>query len=321
METKMDTQKTAAANATLGFWYGVLAYITWGVLPLYWKLLQAVPALEILAHRIFWSFIFMALYLLCSAGRRSLAGIFSHRKKLLFIFLCGIIISLNWYTFIYAVNSDQVIEASMGYYINPLVVVFLGVVVLKEKLNRWQGLSIIMAATGVMIITLQYGKVPWIALFLAVSFALYGLTKKLVGADPITGLALETLIVMPVALFYIVSREASGVGALAAGPWLTGLILAGAGVVTAMPLLWYARGVQLSQFSMMGFLQFIAPTISLLLGIFVFKEYFSFTHVISFCFIWAALLIFTLANLGVLKHKPATGATAKAVDAPVVPHK
>lgn len=272
-----------------------------GCVSLYWKMLQIVPAMEILAHRIFWSFIFVGSLLIFSGGWGRVAELLSQRRKLFFFFLCGVIISFNWFIFIYAVNSGRVIETSMGYYINPLVFVLLGVVVLKEKLTQWQGIAIILATIGVLIITLQYGKVPWIALCLAISFAIYGLTKKMVGGDPVTGLALETFIVMPVALAYIIGMEFSGGGSLGKIPLSTMLILAGSGVATATPLLWFAKGLEKSNLSMMGFLQYIAPTISLLLGIFVFKEFFSVSHFVSFCFIWVGLIIFTLANLGMLK--------------------
>ena len=297
----METQKAATVDA-LGIWFGVLAYSIWGILPLYWKLLDDMPALEILAHRILWSFIFTAIILLVTHGWKILISALANRKKMILIFSCGFLISLNWFTYIYAVNSNHVIDASMGYYINPLVVVLLGMTVLKEKLNRWQGAAIVLAAIGVLIRTFQYGNVPWIALILAASFALYGLIKKIIAVDSITGLALETFIVMPIALLYIINLEVKGMGTLGAAPLQTVLILACSGIFTSVPLLLYAKGVQKIKFSMMGFLQYITPSINLVLGIFVFKEYFSVSYLISFCFIWAALLNFTLANLGLLKE-------------------
>ncbi len=286
-----------------GLLSGILAYTIWGLLPLYWKLLDHIPAVEILAHRIFWSFVFTAIVLLATGGWGRLVGVLRERKKLVFVFLCGFIISLNWGTYIYAVNSNHVIEASMGYYINPLVVVLLSITILKESLGRWQAIAIILAAIGVLIITWQYGRVPWIALLLASSFALYGLIKKMVNADPVTGLVLETFIVMPAALAYIAGLEMKGVGAMGTNsPWLVAL-LACSGIFTSVPLLLYARGVRLIKFSMMGFLQYITPTINLVLGVFVFKEHFSAAHLASFCFIWVALIIFTLANVGLLKEQ------------------
>ncbi len=287
---------------TSGIFYGIAAYTLWGLLPLYWKLLEAVPAVEILAHRILWSFVFMGLIIIASGGGKIFAAVLADRKKLLLMFLCGVIISANWFTYIYAVNTGFVIEASMGYYINPLVVVLLGVTVLKEKLTRWQFTALVLAFLGVSLITVQYGRVPWMALVLAFTFALYGLIKKMAAVNPVTGLVLETAIVTPLALMFIVSLETGGTGALGTMPVLIAFILAGAGVATATPLLLFARGIEKTTFSMMGFLQYIAPTLSLFLGVFVFREHFSPVHFISFCFIWVALIIFTLSRTGVLKE-------------------
>jgi len=287
---------------TAGVIYGTFAYTLWGLLPLYWNLMEAVPAIEILAHRIFWSFVVVSLVIILTGRWASLFASMADKKKLMLIFLCGFIISLNWFTYIYAVNTGFVIEASMGYYINPLVVVLLGVTVFKEKLGRWQLAALIIAATGVMIITLQYGRIPWIALVLAFTFASYGMIKKIIRLDPVSGLVLETFIVTPIALFYILSLEYTGVGALGSVAWPLKFVLAGTGIITATPLFLYAKGIEKTTFSMMGFLQYIAPTINLILGIFVFREYFSVTHLVSFCFIWVALVIFTLANIGFLKE-------------------
>jgi len=285
---------------TAGVLYGFFAFVLWGLLPLYWKLLEAVPAVEILAHRIFWSFVVVTLVIMLTGGWKTFLASLTDKKKLILIFCCGFIISLNWFTYIYAVNSGFVIEASMGYYINPLVVVLLGMTVFRERLGRWQLTALLLATAGVLLITLQYGRIPWIALLLAGTFASYGLIKKIIRLDPVSGLVLETFIIMPIALLYIFGLERSGTGALGTMPLYTGFILAGTGIITATPLFLYARGIEKTTFSMMGFLQYIAPTINLLLGIFVFREYFSLTHLISFCFIWAALIIFTLSNVGIL---------------------
>jgi chloramphenicol-sensitive protein RarD len=294
----MQTEKEQAK----GIWYGVSAYAAWGVLPLYWKLLQAVPAQEILAHRILWSFIFVSALLAFNGGLRPVLQVFRNKRDFFLICVSGCLISLNWFTYIWAVNSGQVIEASMGYYINPLVVVLLGVCVLKERLTRWQTLAIALAAAGVMMITVQYGRVPFVALILAFTFALYGLAKKLIQVDSLTGLALETMIVMPVALIYILTREIQGVGALGLVSPATAMILLGSGIATATPLLLFAKGVRLIRFSTVGFLQYLAPTLSLILGVFVFKESFSAGHMLSFGFIWAGLLIFLLSNIGLIRE-------------------
>jgi len=299
----MNVNIVDAEKNRIGIWYGVIAFTLWGFLPLYWKLLKVVPPLEILFHRIFWSFIFMIIIVTVTRDWEAILKVMFNTKKLLLVFFAGILISVNWYVYIYAVNTNQVIEASMGYFINPLVMVILGVIVFKEKLGRWQLTALILAAIGVMIITVQYGRVPWIAFYLAGSFGLYGLVKKIVAIDSITGLTLETLIVMPFALFFILRLELSGTGTFSTAPLYLSAILVGIGVITAVPLLLYARGIEKTTFSMMGFLQYIAPSINLFLGIFVFQEYFSLSHFISFCFIWVGLAIFTLANVGLLKEK------------------
>lgn len=293
----IDAEKNKA-----GIIYGASSFALWGILPLYWKLLKAVPPLEILYHRIFWSFIIMVAVVFISKKWKSMFVVFSDVRKLVPVFLCGVLISINWYIYIYAVNTDQVIEASMGYYMNPLVMVLLGVTVFKERLNRLQLSAIVLAALGVIIVTVQYGRVPWIALVLACSFASYGLVKKMVAVEPIIGLTMETLIVMPVALFFILKLETGGTGTFATAPLALSLILAGSGIVTATPLLLYARGIEKTTFSMIGFLQYIAPSINLFLGIFVFREHFTMSHLISFCFIWAGLVIFTMSNVGILKE-------------------
>jgi chloramphenicol-sensitive protein RarD len=244
----------------------------------------------------------MVAVVLLSNKWSDLKLVFSDLRRLGLVFLCGLLISVNWYIYIYAVNTDQVIEASMGYYMNPLVMVLLGVTVFKERLNRWQISAIVLAALGVIIVTVQYGRVPWIALVLACSFATYGLVKKMVAVDSIIGLTTETLIVMPLAFFFILKLETGGVGTFVSAPFTLSLILAGSGIVTAIPLLLYARGIEKTTFSMIGFLQYIAPSINLFLGIFVFREQFTLSHLISFCFIWAGLLIFTMSNVGILRE-------------------
>ena len=292
----MENQNQTGQD-TGGILYGVLAYTVWGVLPLYWKLLHVVPALEILSHRIIWSFVFVSLILCYTRGWQRVVTVIRDTKNLIYLFLCGFLISSNWFTYIWAVNSGYVIEASMGYYINPLVVFLLGVLILKEKLTHWQVLAIGLAAAGVMVMTIHYGRFPWIALTLAVTFAFYGLSKKLIQVDSLTGIALETAVVTPIALIYIINRQIHGIGAIGSIPLPATLILFGAGIVTATPLLWFAIGAKRVRFTVLGFLQYIAPTISLLAGVFIIKEKFTPTHLVSFTLIWLGLLIFIVFNL------------------------
>ncbi len=291
----------AMTHHASGTVYAASAYVAWGLLPLYWRLLEAVPATEILAHRIFWSFIFTASILALTGGWRTLPAAFAEKRKLAVLLASGVLISFNWYTYIWAVNSGFVIQASMGYYIAPLVSVLLGVTVLKEHLTRWQAMAAILAALGVTILTVQYGQIPWVALILAFSFSLYGLAKKFASVGSVTGLAVETSVVTPVAAFYIAFLAIRGSSAPAEGlPHL--VLLAGAGVVTALPLLFFAHGAKRIKLSTIGFLQYIAPTLTLMLGIFVFQEHFSTVHLISFGFIWTGLALYTASNFRSLQR-------------------
>lgn len=298
MEKSQAVENTKSTGALLA----VGSFVLWGFLPLYWKLLKAIPADEILAHRIVWSCGFLFFILIYQKRLSSIKMIIKNRKSLLLVALCSMTISINWFLYIWAVNSDYMVEASMGYYINPLVVVTLAMIVLKEKLNKWQIASVILAAIGVIIITIQYGQIPWIAITLAVTFALYGLLKKLVNVDSITGLMLETIMVMPIALIYIVFKEFNGTGSLTVVPFSTLLILSLAGVATATPLMMFGEAAKRVPLSMVGFAQYISPTISLFLGVFVYKEAFTKVHFLSFGFIWWGLLVYSFSQIKAIKR-------------------
>lgn len=289
-------------STTIGIFYAVAAFTLWGLLPLYWRLLNQIPAGEILAHRIFWSFIFLTGILIINSRLNGLKQVIMNSKNLIGISFCAIIISINWGIYIWAINANHIVEASMGYYINPLVSVLLGIIVLKERLDFWQKISLAFASLGVIIIALQYGKIPWIALSLAVTFALYGLVKKLVDIESIVGLTFETAIIMPIAFVYIIFKQVDGMGAIGVVPLSTTLILFGSGIVTATPLLWFAKAARRVPLSTVGFTQYISPTISLFLGIFVFKEQFTKIHFLSFGFIWCGLILYSLSQTGILKN-------------------
>ncbi|MDQ0337473.1 chloramphenicol-sensitive protein RarD [Caldalkalibacillus uzonensis] len=292
----MENQK----QVIIGAWYAIAAYAAWGLLPLYWKLLENIPALEILAHRIIWSFVFVALILAVSSKwpqlKKECLSICRNRKQSLALMSSAVVISANWLIYIWAVNNDRVIETSLGYYINPLFSVLLGIVVLKERLTFWQSWSFVLATIGVLIITVKYGTIPWIALSLALSFALYGLAKKIANLNAMIGLAFETLLTLPVALLYVALLHNAGNSSFGASSVSTSLLLAGAGMATALPLLWFAQGARKIPLSMLGFFQYIAPSITLCLGIFVFNEPFSKIHLISFMFIWSALTLYSLSK-------------------------
>jgi chloramphenicol-sensitive protein RarD len=205
-------------------------------------------------------------------------------------------ISTNWFTYIWAVNNDHIVDTSLGYYINPLLAVFLGVSVLKEKITKLQLIALILASAGIILITLQHGTIPWISLVLAISFALYGLLKKMLKVDSLTGLALETAILTPAAFAFIIFKQFNGTGAIGTISIITSILLMGAGIVTATPLLLFAKAAKSVELSTVGFLQYISPTIGLVLGVFVFNETFTKIHLLSFGFIWAALILYSFSH-------------------------
>jgi len=289
---KTDTQ--------MGAIYAGFSYFIWGLLPIYWKLLYQVNAMEILANRIFWSFIFMLIVLFFTKKWglfvRTLKGFAQNKKQMYALAIASLIISGNWFIYIWAVNSGHMIEASLGYYINPLVSILLGMIVLKEKLTIYQYGSFILAAVGVLIITISHGTFPWIAISLALTFALYGLAKKLINVDSAVGLTLETFVVSPIAAIYMIFLFLHGSNSFLTASVGTDLLLMGAGVATAVPLLYFAKGAQKIPLSLLGFLQYIAPTLTLFLGVFIYNEHFSKIQLVAFLFIWSALTIYSLSK-------------------------
>lgn len=292
----MNDKNHHSKEQWLGILYAVAAFGAWGILPLYWRMLQGVPAAQILAHRIVWSFAFVCILLTSRRLWGNVRQTLAFRRNRWAVIFGSFFISTNWFLYIWAVNNGHVVEASMGYYINPLLSVALGVAVLREKLNLWQWVSIGLAGSGVIFATAQLGKVPWVALTLAVSFALYGLVKKKADLEALVGLGLETTVVMPVAVGYLFYCHNQGVGAFGGKSWIMTALLTGAGIVTAMPLLWFAQAARRVPLSTVGFTQYISPSLTLIFGVFVFGESFTVTHVISFSFIWAALVLFSLAK-------------------------
>ena len=287
-------------NHTIGMSFIAVAYIVWGILPIYWKFLNQVPALEILAHRIIWSFIFV-LVIVVIIKRKLLKDFFQvqmrQKKTWLGLLLASVLISINWLTYIFAVNTNHIVEASLGYYINPLVTVLLGVFVLRERMNRWQAASFLLAGIGVIYMTVSLGRLPWIALVLALTFGFYGLSKKLIKVDSILGLLLETLFMVPFALLFLAYLGVNGQGSFLGGSLKVDLLLLGSGVATAVPLLWFGIGAQKIPLYLIGFLQYIAPSISLIIGVVLYGEPFTHDHVITFSCIWLALAIFTVSNI------------------------
>lgn len=300
-------------NEKEGIFYAALAYIIWGFFPLYWKLLQNVTAGEVLAQRIIWSFVFMLVLLLVMKKWQAYVDVVKElvRKPTLCWSLCAasVLITANWGIFIWAVNEGRILETSLGYYMNPLISVLLGVVVLKEKLSRAQVIAFILAGIGVLVLSLYFGTAPWVAFGLAFSFALYSLVKKMIVVEAAIGLTLETMMMMPVALGYILYMMSQSQAQFFVST-STSLLLIGGGVVTALPLLFFAKGAQKILLSTLAILQYITPTLSLAIGVFVYHEVFTTAHLLAFIFIWLALVIYTLsvtkwghARIGGVKHK------------------
>ncbi len=299
MKEDVENQKQPIDQTKIGYAYGLAAFIAWGLLPIFWKLLDAVSPGEILANRMIWSFVFVSCLLIGTGNYRKLKESLVNKKNLRLIFLASIIVSVNWFTYIWAVNSGYVIQASLGYYINPLIVSILSITVVKEKFTGGQIIALILAFIGVAILTYQYGRIPFVALTIATTFAFYGLIKKYLKVEPLIGLALETAILTPFALGYLIYKIMIGTQTFIGLPPITTMWLVLSGVATATPLIWFANSAQRIKFSTIGFLQYIAPTISLFLGIFLFKEEFSPLHLVSFSFIWAGLIIYTFTTLKV----------------------
>ena len=275
----------------------VVAYLLWGFLPIYWKLLRQAGALEILSHRVFWSLFFLLLFMMLTgrnlAFRTELRVLVRDRRRVCGVLVSTVLITLNWLIYIWAVNASRIVETSLGYYINPLVNVLLGVALLNEKLSRRQYLAVGLAAVGVLNLTLNFGAFPWVAVSLALTFGLYGLCKKLLGLSPITGITLETLLISPAALAYLFALEIQNAGVFGWAHPVPTFLFIGAGVVTALPMVLFANAANRLPLSLLGFIQYLSPTIALLTGVFLYHEPFTAAHALSFGLIWLALILFS----------------------------
>lgn len=273
---------------------GVAAFVTWGLVPVYWKLLRFVPATEILAHRFVWTFLFMVLLLSWQRRWPDVLAILRSRRMTLFCAASGIAIATNWFFFIWAVNAGHVLETSLGYFMTPLVNVLFGAIFLRERLSRAQLASVLLATGAVCYLTFGFGRLPWVALILCFSFGLYGLLRKVSGARAIPGLFFETTVILPLALgvwIYLEMKGTSHFGLSAPG---LSVLLASTGIVTGVPLLWFAHAARHLRLTTLGFLQYLAPSCTFFLGIFAFHESFRAAQMITFGLIWVALGLFTL---------------------------
>ena len=290
-----------------GVWYAIGAYGLWGVFPIYWKTIQDIPALEIISHRVVWSFIFVLGLVAIKKDWREFNPIANNKKQLLPYLATAILLGVNWLTYVWGVNAGYIIETSLGYFINPLVSVLLGVIFLREKLRPWQWISVALAFLGVLYLALSYGRLPWIALTLAGSFGLYGLIKKTASLESLHGFTLETGAIFVPALAYLIYLEAAGQGAFGHTTIPMTALLALTGIATGVPLLWFGTAARQIKLSTLGFLQYIAPTLQFLIGVLVYNEDFSPDRIIGFSVIWAALLLYSLE--GIFARRKASSVT------------
>ncbi len=279
-----------------GILYGIGAYALWGFFPIYWKFLHNVPALQLLGHRISWSFVLLLIYILVTkqwAGFRA----YAFNKKALGIYsIAAVLLSFNWLIYVWGVNAGFIVETSLGYFINPLLSVLLGVLFLRERLRPMQWVPVGIAAIGVGYLTFVYGRLPWIALSLAFTFGFYGFVKKLSPLGSLYGLTLETGLVFPMALVYLAFMNAGGTGAFLHDDTLVDVLLIGGGIVTTVPLLMFASAAKQIPLTVVGLLQYIAPSLQFLIGVFIYKEPFDRAHLIGFSIVWTALIIFAVES-------------------------
>lgn len=282
-----------------GVVYGIAAFLVWGVMPAYWRLLKTIPAPELLGHRVVWSVVFVGGMLVYRRRLPELLKTLKTPRLVATLTVTATLIGGNWLLYIWAVNNGHVLESSLGYFINPLMSVLLGSLVLKEQLSKAQKVAFGLATLGVLVLAVRAHGVPWISLGLALSFALYGLMRKMAAVDSLLGLTVETLLLAPFAAAYLIALGVGGTGAFGEMSYGTDLLLVNAGVLTSLPLLWFAHAAKRLKLATVGLLQYIAPTCQFLLAVFAYDEPFTATHLVSFGLIWLALGIYTVeATLG-----------------------
>ncbi|MFT6092310.1 MAG: chloramphenicol-sensitive protein RarD [Pseudohongiellaceae bacterium] len=294
-----------APNVKQGPLLAVTAYCFWGLIPIFFKTLDAAGPGEILSHRIIWSVMILVVLLKILGKFDDFLATLKSVRRLAPLALSAFLISVNWLVFIWAINSERVLETSLGYYINPLVSVFLATVVLKESLNRLQLLAIGIAALGVLNQLLMFGQAPWVALTLAFSFGGYGLVRKKIDVDPFVGLTVETLILMPIAIGYLIALQSSGEGIFLKLNIRLDILLILSGAVTAFPLIVFAAAAKRLTLTALGLFQYIAPSVSFLLAVLLYDEDFGATEIVTFTLIWLALAIFCIDSLNAYKKKRA----------------
>ena len=293
-------------RALVGLVNAVSAYLIWGLSPIYFKTLKAVPAFEILMHRMVWSFLFLLPFLFFNGRWSEFVGVFRKGRHLGALLITTLLVGFNWFLFIWAINHDHVLQTSLGYYINPLVNVLLGVVILGERLRPAQLLAVALAAVAVLNLVLSFGEIPWVSLGLALSFSCYGLIRKVVPVSSIVGLTVETFLLMMPAIGYLAYAHRTGSGTFLQIGMTTDILLISAALVTAVPLILFTRGARRLHFSTIGFLQYIAPTCTFLLAVFLWKEPLESARLWTFMLIWMALAIYSLDSVRFYRARPIT---------------
>lgn len=278
-----------------GILYSITVYALWGFFPIYWKLLHHVPALQLLGHRIVWSFLLLLGVIFITKRWNEFRVTLNARTFRIYL-IAALLIGVNWLTYVWAVNAGFIVETSLGYFINPLLSVLMGVLLLREQLRPMQLIPVALAAIGVVYLTFAYGQLPWIALLLAFTFGFYGLVKKIAPLGPVYGLTLETGILFLPALAYLGVVQADSTAAFLHAGITSDLLMIGAGLVTTIPLLMFASAAKQIPLTMIGVLQYIAPTIQFLIGVFIYKETFDQSRLIGFSIVWLALIIFWVEN-------------------------
>jgi chloramphenicol-sensitive protein RarD len=295
--TAVPPLRSVATLTSQGLAAGAAAFAIWGFFPIYLYFLRHVSALQVTAHRVVWSLVFVLVWMSARQELSKISAALLRPGVPIRLLASAVLISVNWLAFVWAISNDKVVEVSLGYYINPLLNVLLGIVVLSERLNRLQWVAVGLATAGVVYLTIETGQIPWIALTVATSFSVYGLIRKTASVDALPGLAIETIMLTPLALGYLIWCEANGIGALGHTAAGTATLLFFSGLVTALPLFLFAYGARQVPYSTMGVLQYIAPSLQLVCAVFFFGEPFERGRLIGFLFIWAALFVYAWDGL------------------------
>jgi chloramphenicol-sensitive protein RarD len=296
---------SAQSTKLTGYFYAATAFFTWGFHPFFWKQLIFIPPFELLAHRVVWSTVFVGILFFALRPAKILPALRIGKTRN-FLLLTTVLIALNWFLYIYSIYSDQIVQASLGYYINPLMNILFGTLFLKERLDRLQKTALVISLIGVLYLTFDYGRVPWLSIAIATAFSLYGLFKKLTPIDSLAGLFVETALLGPFAAAYLIAKGIAGTGAMFMSGGVTDILLVLGGIVTSFPLFLFGKSTKLIPLSSVGFFQYMAPSMMLLIGIFWYGEIFTPAHAVCFGCIWTALGIYSYSLIRDMKKPSRT---------------